>query len=850
LAFIADFFNNSNMVFDLKKTAIFQAIKLEKNPIFYLRNFWKILFLILTLVSFSSIILDLPYFKTNVFVLFLILFIFFAEFNFFFDSRLKNPRLKRRAFKCKLSEAALNPEKFNLASFLDYEAASLIYQSLTKKPTVHTQQNLFYTLLVSKNKEINFIFNRALLDIFRLRNKELKKIQKKETFDLNQLILNSLKIANQRNKEKIGIGDILIALAEIDSFFKKLLIEKNLKKEDIENLAFWFERINEKIEKRKRFWEYENLVKKGSIGRDWASGYTLTLDKFSIDLREQIIKKIGIRQFTGHQPQINQLERILQREELNNALLIGRPGSGRKAVIDELVQKAYLGQSTSKINYKRFLELDISFLVSQIGSIEEIEEVLEMCFKEAVQAGNIILIINNFENFMIEEIKPGKIDISGILARYLELASFQLIATSAYEGLHTIIERKPAILNLFEKVEISEISEKETLEFLENFVPFFEQKYKKFISYQALREIINLASRYLANFPFPKKAFDILDEVMVYTAQRKKSYLVLPEHIQHIVSQKTQIPIGEVESKEKEILLNLENLIHQRIINQEEAVSEIAMALRRARAEIELSKKPMGVFLFLGPTGVGKTETAKALAQIYFGKEEKMIRLDMSEFQRIEDIKRLIGEGKIEGLLTTPVRENPFSLILFDEIEKAHKDILNLFLQVFDEGHLTDGQGQKIDFRNTIIIGTSNAGSEIIRRDIEKNKQLDILKEELLDYLFKENIFRPEFINRFDAVIVFKPLTKENFLAICQLLLSKLKTNLSDKGIEFEITPELKEKIVELSYSPVFGARETRRVIQNKLGDTLATAILSGKLKRGDKIKVTPTKFEIIKLER
>ncbi len=432
------------------------------------------------------------------------------------------------------------------------------------------------------------------------------------------------------------------------------------------------------------------------------------------------------------------------------------------------------------------------------------------------------------------------------MARYLPLSTFQIIAITTYQGLHKIVERNPSLLNLFEKVEVSEISEKETLEFLENYVPFFEKKYKRFISYKALREILRMSSRYLTQTPFPEKALRLLDEAMSFLSLYTKDAVLESWHIKKVVSEKIEIPLEELERKEKEVLLNLEKLIHQRIIDQEEAVKEVSSALRRARAEVQLRAGPIGSFLFLGPTGVGKTETSKALAAIYFGKESRMIRLDMSEFQNLEDIKRLIGQAGQEGLLTTPVRENPFSLVLLDEIEKAHPNILNLFLQVLDEGWVTDGLGRKIDFRNTIIIATSNAGAEVIREDIAKDKKLDIIKEDLLDYLLKKRIFRPEFINRFDAVVVFKPLSRENLLDIAQLMLKKLAENLRDKGIEFEITQELKEKIVELGYSPEFGARQMRRVIQDKVENVLANAILSGKLKRGNKVKVDPKKFRLI----
>ncbi|MDP1538917.1 MAG: AAA family ATPase, partial [bacterium] len=351
-------------------------------------------------------------------------------------------------------------------------------------------------------------------------------------------------------------------------------------------------------------------------------------------------------------------------------------------------------------------------------------------------------------------------------------------------------------------------------------------------------------SKYLPAIPFPEKAMDLLDETMVYLKQTKDKAL-LSEHVARIVSEKTQIPVGEMEKEERQVLLNLENLIHERIINQEEAVQEVSTALRRARAQVTIRSGPMGTFLFLGPTGVGKTETAKALAQIYFGSEEKMIRLDMSEFQNVTDIPRLLGAPGEEGLLTTQIRKRPFSLILLDEIEKAHPNILNLFLQVLDEGHLTDGLGRKVDFKNSIIIATSNAGYQIILKVLREKTEWPKVKQMLLDYLFEEGLFRPEFINRFDAMVVFKPLTKENLLAIADLMLKKLKKNLKEKEIEFVITEPLKEKMVELGYDPTFGARQMRRVIQDKIENVLAFALLSGEIKRGYKIEIDPEDFRL-----
>jgi ATP-dependent Clp protease ATP-binding subunit ClpC len=844
--------------FNLKRTGIYQAVKWGKNPIFKFARFFKILlftfFLILFVLfifgalggKFSEEILKKLFGGA---ILTLTLGIFFWEVNGFFELKLKRPNLKYS-----ISQAVLRPEDFNLASFLDYEAARVLTRALKyakKKKFKEPPLELFlYFLANPRIEEINFIFGRAGLRIFELK-KQLKREflvvlgEKGRSYDFEELILNAAKIAKARKKERIGVGEILISFSRNDEFFKKFLILNDLKSEDIENLVCWYERIKEKIAKSKRFWELENLLRKGSIGKDWAAGYTITLDRYSLDLREYL-RRTGFREIVGHQKEIKQVERILEKEEINNVLLVGEPGTGRKSIVEALAQRAFFGKSSPQVNFKRILKFDLTSLSAEITSLEETETILDTCFAEATRSGNVILVIDEFHNFVSETPKPGQVNISGILARYLPLSLFQIIAITTYQGLHKIIERNPSLLNLFEKVEVAEISEKETLEFLENHIPFFERKYKRFISYKALREIIRLGSRYLTQTPFPEKALRLLDEAMSYLALYTKDQVLEPSHIKKVVSEKVEIPLEDLEEKEREILLNLEKLIHQRIINQEEAVREVSAALRRARTEIQLRSGPIGGFLFLGPTGVGKTETAKALAAIYFGSEKRMIRLDMSEFQNIDDIKRLIGSEGTEGLLSTPVRENPFSLVLLDEIEKAHPNILNLFLQVLDEGWVTGGDGRKVDFKNTIIIATSNAGAEVIREDIEKDKKLDIVKEDLLDYLLRKEIFRPEFINRFDAVVVFKPLSKENLLAISQLMLNKLAKNLRDKGIEFEITQDLKEKIVELGYSPEFGAREMRRVIQDKIENVLANALLSGKLKRGNKVKVNPKDFSLI----
>ena len=829
--------------FNLKEAAIFQAVKWH--PVFRFARVLKKLFLILFIFTFFAFLFGFltesfsQNLNSNLFSLSIIFLVFGLGCwikETFLNSKLKKPKLK-----IKLGEALLEPEKYNLAEFLSFEVAKAIWKSKNNSTW------LFYNLL-AENPHLNFIFSRALLSL-----KEIKKVLKDYSppttvpafgwAPLEAVIFESLKTAQKKGNLRVEVEDMMGALAKHDLIFKKILINSNLKVEDIENLTWWLEDLEEKIAESKKFWEWKNLIKRGTLAKEWTAGYTITLDRYSIDISE-IVKRRGFPEIIGHQKEIEAMERILSRREINNVLIIGDPGSGRKSMIEALAIKSVLGESLPEVNFKRVLQLDLPSLLAQTESHEEVESILDTIFRETISAGNIILVIDEFHNFIGGVTRPGVIDISGVISSYLPLPQFQIVALTTFEGLHKQIEQNPSVLSLFEKVVVSEILERETLMLLENLALILEYKYKKFISYPALRNIINYCSKYLPAKPFPEKAMDLLDEVMVYLAQTKDNVL-LSKHVAKIVTEKTQIPVGEIEIRERKILLNLEALIHQRIINQEEAVKEVSAALRRTRAEVTIRNGPIGCFLFLGPTGVGKTETSKALTEIYFGSEKRMIRLDMSEFQAIADIPRLIGSPGEEGFLTTEVRERPFSSILLDEIEKAHPNILNLFLQVLDEGYLTDGLGRKVNFKNSIIIATSNAGYQIILEAIKQGAEWSGVKERLLNYLFEKGIFRPEFINRFDAVIVFKPLTKENLLDIVELLLQKIKKNLAEKDIEFLVTQPLKEKIVELGYSQIFGAREMQRVIQDKVENILAQALLSGELKRGYRVEIDPEEFKL-----
>jgi len=855
--------------FNFQKTEIYRAVKIIKNPIFRAIKIKKIIFLVLSIIlcllffvsTFGSQFDDLLRDRSLANIIFDYNFllgfalIFFNGFlvclliTTFVKVRLKNPK------QTEMTQVS------NLATFLDFKTTRALYSTIhfCKRAKVFpVNSTVFLYFLIQENPELSFVLSRLLLDkeamIARL--KEYFAPQKfkdrlsigvySEKFE--QCIKEALQISQQRGHKYVTVGDMLSGLSMYEPILGGFLLEADLRPEDIRNAIFWQETEQDKKNRQKRFWDYENLSRKGSIGRGWASGYTLTLDQYAIDY-SQVVFREGIGEIVGYESEIEQTETILSSPTINNVLLVGEPGVGIKNIVTAIALKSLKGQSLPGVNYQRVMELKIPQLLAQLQNAEEVENILDKIFREATNAGNIILVVDNFHNFVGGDVAPGTINIAGLLSSYLDFPEFQFIAITSYSGLHKRIEENPSILNLFSKVEVEEPSPKETLSILQKLTPFLERKYNRFISYPAISRAVDLSDKYIANVPFPKKAKEILEETIVRVAATKDAW-VLPKHVDKVVSKKTEIPVGKIGVKEKELLLNLEDLIHERLINQNEAVKEISTSLRRARARLKKRKGPMGSFLFLGPTGVGKTETAKALSAIYFGSEEKMVRLDMSEFQTKQDIPRLMGSSGQEGLLTTPIRENPFSLLLLDEIEKAHPNILNLFLQVLDEGYITDGLGRKVDFRNTIIIATSNAGYKIILEELKNDLDFPEIKQKLLDEIFDKAIFRPEFINRFNAVVIFSPLSQENLLDISQLMLGKIKKGLEEKNIEFVISEGLKERVAELGYDVTFGARNLQRTIQDKVENPLAEALLKGEIQKGDRIELTADNFKVKILER
>ncbi|MFC1656941.1 AAA family ATPase, partial [Patescibacteria group bacterium] len=538
----------------------------------------------------------------------------------------------------------------------------------------------------------------------------------------------------------------------------------------------------------------------------------------------------------GKKNYVDLLQQGLARSMEANVLLIGPPGIGKKTIVLGLAQLIIHKKSLAVLNNKRIKELNISALISGSSNVREVEERVLAVFNEVINAGNIILYIDNIQDIFRMDESAGTVDVSEVIGPYLASPKFQVIGATTQEEYRSYILPKREINENFSQITIKEPEDNDLIRIVEEIVPYLEYRNPAIITYRAIKEAIELSRKFLPNQAFPEKAITLLDEGLTDAAVNKKQRYLTPEILQELVTKKTQIPVAKVTKDEKQTLLNLEKILHSRVIGQNEAISVIADAMRRARAGLHSGKRPIGSFLFLGPTGVGKTETCKAMAQAYFGSEKSMVRIDMSEYRDMGSINRLIGDPydpKSGGSLTTAVRENPFSLILLDEVEKAHPDILNLFLQVFEDGRLTDTGGKTTDFTNSMIIGTSNAGAEVIRQEVQKGTNMQDFKKDLMEVLQRDGIFKPEFLNRFDAVVVFKPLLKEELVKVADLMLRGLAMTLEAKRIKLQYSTEVLQKMVDLGYNPEYGARPMRRLIQEKIENIIARVMLEENLKEG-----------------
>lgn len=638
------------------------------------------------------------------------------------------------------------------------------------------------------------------------------------------------KLSSEPFSQSADVSDTFSELAEKWLPLNKTILGLNVKIDDVRSVLQWFDRDEEKRRKAARFWDREVLLRQPALATDWSYGYTVNLDQNSTDLMRQ---QPFASHLVGRDREVERIETILCRNGQNNVLLIGQEGVGKRTVVFQLAREILEGRVYPPLKQKKVLELNVGKVIGEGKTPIQAQNLFEDILREASSAGNIILVIPRIDRFLASD--NERIDLSEVLARVANTCRIQIIGITTPDLYHKYLYSNSTVGKFFEVVEISPPDKKQAIEIAENFVSQFEKGRKVLVTFQAIKEAVEKSDRYITEIPFPEKALDLLDETVVSVAN-KGGALITAKEVDEILSLKTKVPVGEISKEEKDKLVNLEEIIHHRLVDQEEAVVSLANAFRRSRLDLDSRKKPAGVFLFLGPTGVGKTETAKALAEAYFGSEERLSRLDMNEFQDSAANIRLLGsfEKNEPGILTKLLRDNPFCVLLLDEVEKASKEVLNLLLTAFDEGYLMDNFGKKLSLKEIIIICTSNAGSEFIRGKVNAGAKVADFKTELLDYLLKGNIFSPELLNRFDDVIVYKPLEFEHLKEIARLMLLALNRKLAEKEVQLKITDQLLEEIARQGNDPVFGARPMRRLIQDKIMSPLAAKILRGEMEKGE----------------
>ncbi len=787
----------------------------------------------------------------------------------FTENESHKKKIKKNVFKAKSNIVDNLPDnwkqlrkkapKLDVANSFGITALKYIENAyeLARKTGVEEVDAKFLFLSILDDQKIKGFFSRLDVNLPDLYQKIEKLVRKefekgkfginKKKFEKRKLVIFSPKLKEMLiraylnaylwEQDRVNVLNILSSIALKDEDIKEVLYDLKVEEDNIINVIHWF-KINElMIESYRQYRKEARFKPANAMNRAYTSIATPVLNAFSYDLT--MAAKWGRLEFcVSREKEIESIFQSLTSGEVGVAL-VGNVGVGKRAIINGIAQRMVKEDVPKMLKDKRLLELDIAKILSG-ATVSDAEQRLVVILQEVQRAGNIILFIDNIENLVgITTGTEESLDLSEVLANAIERKNIICFVNCSTTNYTKYIEGI-SLDNVLNKIEIKEPEINQAIQIIQSKIGFWEYKYKIFFSYNAIEEAVILSSKYLHDEYLPEKAIKILERVAVQVDQRcesKDRCVVSREDVVNIISEITNIPLNEVSQTEGQKLLTLEDKIHERMIDQEEAVKMVANSLRRARAEVRENKKPIASFLFLGPTGVGKTELAKTLSEVYFGDEKNMIRVDMSEYQQVDSVVKMIGDAKNFGYLTEAVRKKPFSLVLLDEFEKAHSDILNLFLQVMDDGRLTDGKGRTIDFTNTIIIATSNAGALYIQEQI-KNKMdiLDIKKHLIEEHLNK--VMRPELINRFDGLIVFKPLSEDDVRQIAILILNQIGNRLEKKGVKLEFSNKAVSKFAHEGYDPKFGARPLKRLLQDKIENEIANKILNNEIKRRDTIYI------------
>lgn len=741
--------------------------------------------------------------KTHIPLLFLSVFLMFEVF-FHFKISMKTPRLiiSENDGKDMLNSATLK----TMSILVSNKDSAAVMKGLLKLASV------------------KFILEKA--DILNMKDIQFVNIEREE------IIRGAFDLVKNIKGTYITPADIFASYILLSEDKTKLLFNKDLKKEEFLQIALW---ARTKFLQEEVAHPYKVEFWGEGIAEGWVTGWTIETRKYMFDLTSEALR--GKPLILGREKEFKQLVEAMYKGK--SALLVGEVGSGRREVAETLAFESFVGNLGGNLYHQRLYQLLVDALIAGTESAGALEQRLDEIIAELSHAGNIIIFLPSFENILGSS--SFHLDLSGVLTPYIERGSIRIIGTITDGAYKKFVEGRKTFVNNLEIIRMDEPDENTAIQMLFKKSEDLETA-KVRISYKAIASSLKYSKKYLPDRVLPGAAVTLLKDVIAVANVSGKT-IVEDKDVIAKVEEKTNIEIGKPEGKEKQLLLNLEEEMHKRVIGQTEAVSAISEALRRIRSGLSEEDRPIS-FLFMGPTGVGKTETAKTLAKIYFGGEGKMIRLDMSEYSGDDSLERLLGsisdDGDLGGEFTDQIRDNPFSLVLLDEFEKASPQVLNLFLQILDDGRLTDNKGRTASFVNAIIIATSNAGSEFIREEVEKGTKVDKkFQQELLELLQKQNIFKPELLNRFDGTIIFKPLGENEIKQVTELLLAELKDKMQEQDVTVNFDDKIIEKIIKEGFDRQFGARPIGRYIQDNIGDAIAKKLLKDEIKRGDKITVS-----------
>ena len=657
--------------------------------------------------------------------------------------------------------------------------------------------------------------------------------------DIDNVWRTALLIHEQLKLEHISGSVLAVALIRCFAGYEGVLAHLQLDDDDLVRGVLWQQHIRDLIA------SHTKPKRTGGIARDWSFGYTPTLSRFGQNLSEQLVRNGSLStDLEAHAKALDQVMATFSAAGRQNIALVGSAGVGKTTIVHAFAERLLDASLVlpESLRFHQVFILDSAAIISAAPGRGEVENLIMQILGEAYDAKNIIICLDNAQLFFEEGI--GSVDLSNVLLPILEAGRLRMILTMDEQRYLQIGQRNGALVNALNRISISEPTKDETIAIMRDQLIMTEFEHKVTYMYQALEEAYRLSERYVHDLAMPGRAIKLMESAASYGVNG----LVTAQSVQQAIEQTMDIKVGVASGDdERQKLLHLEDLIHERMINQTRAVGVVSDALRRARAGVRNQNRPIGTFLFLGPTGVGKTELAKALADVYFSGENKIIRLDMNEFVSPNDVQRLIGDGADDSYsLTAQAMKQPFSVVLLDEIEKAHPQVLTTLLQLLDEGILRDVKNREVSFRDTIIIATSNAGADRIREYIERGYQLEQFEKQFVDELISTNQFRPEFLNRFDEIVTFRPLSKSELVQVIDLILAGINKTLALQKITVNVTEDAKLVLVDQGYDPRLGARPMRRIVQRAVENTVAKQMLSGTVTAGGVITITKEQVEKI----